>query len=50
MEKPGKVTTIQDHLFKNIFKCLDELDRIADSIEKHCDELDEMDREENPAA
>jgi hypothetical protein len=40
------VILAEDYLWSKVFKCLDKLDRITDRMEKHCDVLEEMDREE----
>ena len=40
------VTLVEDYLWRKVFKCLDKIARIADRMEKHCDVLDEMDKEE----
>ncbi len=40
------VILTEDYLFRKIFKCLDKLDKIADSMERHVTTLEEMDKEE----
>lgn len=40
------VILAEDYLWKRVFKCLDDIEAIADSMGKHCDVLEEMDREE----
>jgi len=37
---------MEDHLFRKVFKCLDKLDTIADSMDRHVTILEEMDKEE----
>jgi len=47
MATTAKVTSMQGHLWGQVHKCLDEIDRICGRMDGYCNELDEMaDKEE----
>jgi conjugal transfer/entry exclusion protein len=44
----AQVYSVEQHIWKQVFRCLDKLENIANRMEGYANELDEMDREEQP--